>query len=222
MIAPGKVNPRNFKVTKLIYNDGEFAIAWGEWEDGTMRLGMRWNGDPSNAQDMGYPKVFGNPCWFVLPEDLTRNIFAAIMTSSACLVDMVSFALCSRYSEILSSINMRLIYLKYYKIGSISAGSINGSIWSGTSGLKIVGSIQSTGGYSQDDFEKDLRRMAEILGQFPKGTFKCIIFTGGGDLILPDWFKEYCQNLGIEIKIIENPEQCEDLFKIEEIKSSKE
>ncbi|WP_157719110.1 hypothetical protein [Halopseudomonas salegens] len=67
MPKPEEVNPRNFKVESVVYNDGDFSIAWGEWEDGELHLAMRWNGDESP----GYPKTFGHPVWFLLPQDLT-------------------------------------------------------------------------------------------------------------------------------------------------------
>jgi hypothetical protein len=76
MPRPEDVNPHNFHVHNVIYNDGEFAIAWGEWEDNTMRLAMRWNGE---GDDAGYPKTFGNPVWFLLPENLTTPIIKGIL-----------------------------------------------------------------------------------------------------------------------------------------------
>lgn len=76
MPNPEDVNPRNYQVRQVIYNDGEFSIAWGEWEDGTMRVAMRWNGEGDNA---GYPKTFGNPVWFQLPEDLSVSVLRGIL-----------------------------------------------------------------------------------------------------------------------------------------------
>jgi len=54
------VKPKNFNVDRIIYDDGDFAVAWGTWQDGSPRLGMHWNGE---AGDPGYPKLFGNPVW---------------------------------------------------------------------------------------------------------------------------------------------------------------
>lgn len=68
MPKPEDVNPHNFRVHQIVYNDGDFSIAWGEWEDGSMRLAMRWNGEGGDA---GYPKTFGNLVWFLLPGSLT-------------------------------------------------------------------------------------------------------------------------------------------------------
>ena len=75
MPAPNEVNPRNFQVLRVLYDDGEFSVVRGTWEDGTARLAMRWNGA---GDDAGYPKTFGNPVWFVLPPPLTGAISRAL------------------------------------------------------------------------------------------------------------------------------------------------
>jgi hypothetical protein len=76
MPKPKNVNPRNFQVESIIFDNGEFSIGWGRWEDGTMRLGMRWNGDNN---DPGYPKLFKNPVWFVLPHELSLPIVSSLL-----------------------------------------------------------------------------------------------------------------------------------------------
>lgn len=78
MPNPENVNPHNFKVDSIIYNDGDFSIAWGEWEDGSMHLAMRWNGEA----DAGYPKTFGHPVWFLLPDGLTVDIVSGVLGNS--------------------------------------------------------------------------------------------------------------------------------------------
>jgi hypothetical protein len=70
MPQPSTVRPHNFEVVDVIYNLNGFSIAWGIWEDCTYRLGMRWNGE---GEDQGYPKTFGNPVWFMLPQELTLS-----------------------------------------------------------------------------------------------------------------------------------------------------
>ena len=75
MPSPSEVNPRKFKVEQIVYNLNEFSIAWGVWEEDSHRLAMRWNGDD---RDMGYPKTFGYPVWFVLPTELSLPILQAI------------------------------------------------------------------------------------------------------------------------------------------------
>ena len=81
MTRPQDVNPRNFKVNCVIYDDGQFSIAWGTWEDDTRRLAMRWNG---NNGDPGYPKLFKHPVWFVLPPnpELSQRIAQSLLGST--------------------------------------------------------------------------------------------------------------------------------------------
>ena len=69
MPQPNEVNPHNFHVKQIVYNLNGFSVAWGIWEgDGSHRLAMRWNGD---GEDKGYPKTFGHPVWFILPNELS-------------------------------------------------------------------------------------------------------------------------------------------------------
>ena len=67
MPKPEDVNPWNFEVREVIYDNNGFSVAWGIWEEDNERLAMRWNGDGTDA---GYPKTFGNPVWFLIPEEL--------------------------------------------------------------------------------------------------------------------------------------------------------
>lgn len=75
MPHPSAVNPHNFKVVEVIYNLNGFSVAWGIWEDETHRLAMRWNGE---EDDQGYPKTFGNPVWFMLPQELSLPILQSL------------------------------------------------------------------------------------------------------------------------------------------------
>jgi len=82
MRKPEDVNPGNFKVNKIIYQDQHFAIAEGIWvDDQTQRWGMRWNGNPNGPNDVGYPSVFRNPMWFQLPEDFKTVLLKALLNS---------------------------------------------------------------------------------------------------------------------------------------------
>lgn len=75
---PENVNPKNFNVDRIIYNENGFSVAIGEWQDDeTIRFAMRWNGN-DDSEDVGYPKVFNNPMWFQLPENVS-GIIAAII-----------------------------------------------------------------------------------------------------------------------------------------------
>ena len=68
MPRPEEVNRHNFRVDNIIYDDGEFSIVWGQWEDSTMHLAMRWNSEGNN---LGFPSQGQFPTWFLLPQNLT-------------------------------------------------------------------------------------------------------------------------------------------------------
>jgi len=91
-MKPENVNPNNFEVELIIYNDDEFSIAYGTWENGTQSIGMRWNGD--GEEDKGYPKVFGNPMWFLVPQDLAKVFLPTLLgnpnTNKQAMIDLIS------------------------------------------------------------------------------------------------------------------------------------
>lgn len=76
-MKPENVNPNNFEVEKILYNDEEFSIAFGTWVDETQSIGMRWNGN--DEEDKGYPKVFGNPMWFLVPQDMAKGFLTTLL-----------------------------------------------------------------------------------------------------------------------------------------------
>lgn len=76
MPKPEEVNPQNFTVVKVLYSDGYFSIAWGKWQGNSDVLAMRWDGD---EHDMGYPKTFGHPVWFIIPENLSICFIKSII-----------------------------------------------------------------------------------------------------------------------------------------------
>lgn len=77
-MQPQTVNPNNFLVRSVVYDDGDFSMAWGTWhETQEDRLAMRWNG--TGNSDPGYPKLFGHPVWFILPGTLTVPVLKAIL-----------------------------------------------------------------------------------------------------------------------------------------------
>ncbi|CAM3484703.1 hypothetical protein FLLO111716_13635 [Flavobacterium longum] len=63
-MRPERVKPYKFHKHTIIYDDGDFAVAYGIWEGRDERLAMRWNG---YGDDIGYPSQGGNPLWFQLP-----------------------------------------------------------------------------------------------------------------------------------------------------------
>lgn len=76
---PQDANPRNFEVQSIVYNDGDFSVAYGRWKDDTMQLAMRWNGD--TEEEKGYPKTFGNPMWFIVSSGIKKTILKSLLES---------------------------------------------------------------------------------------------------------------------------------------------
>lgn len=75
-MKPENVNPKNFKVEKIVYANNEFSIAYGVWEEGETHLAMRWDG---LDDDPGYPKLFKNPVWFLIPKALLAPILKSLI-----------------------------------------------------------------------------------------------------------------------------------------------
>lgn len=76
MPRPHEVNPRNFTVSKVLYNAKGFSIVYGQWQDGNYHLAMRWDGEPGQ---LGFPQSFGNPTWLLLPDELSVPITKALL-----------------------------------------------------------------------------------------------------------------------------------------------
>jgi hypothetical protein len=56
---------------KVLYDDGEYSIIWGSYEN-IPALGARWNSSESSSR--GFPNTSGNPTWFVEPDFLVLGI----------------------------------------------------------------------------------------------------------------------------------------------------
>ena len=54
---------------------GETAYALGTW-DGERCIGIRWNGTDDN--EIGWPRVFVNPCWHILDNRLADAVIALL------------------------------------------------------------------------------------------------------------------------------------------------
>lgn len=73
---PENVNPNNFSVIHILFNNDDFSIAYGTWEDDNNYIAMRWNGE---IDDAGYPKVFGHPMWFIIDNELCIPILQSLI-----------------------------------------------------------------------------------------------------------------------------------------------
>ena len=91
MPDPKEVTPANFKPEHILYSIDGFSIAYGKWESKSMRIAMRWDGD--EFENKGYPKTFGHPVWFVIPEALKIPILRSIIGQAGCkkeILDVLS------------------------------------------------------------------------------------------------------------------------------------
>ena len=76
MPSAAEVHHSKFPVDEVLYDHDGFSIAWGVYDGERRCLGMRWNGEEGDA---GYPKLFKNPVWFVLPAELTIPILKSLL-----------------------------------------------------------------------------------------------------------------------------------------------
>ncbi|MEX0811173.1 MAG: hypothetical protein WD048_03080 [Chitinophagales bacterium] len=65
-----------------MYDNDKFSIISGIWENDYSVIAMRWNGDDYNSEDVSYPKVFGNPMWFIIPDQLSIQILKSILNEN--------------------------------------------------------------------------------------------------------------------------------------------
>ena len=75
-MKPENVNPSNFKVDNILFDNGSFSIAYGKWLGKETRIAMRWNGDDNES---GYPKHFGNPVWFLIDHNLNTSVLKSLL-----------------------------------------------------------------------------------------------------------------------------------------------
>ncbi len=82
MVEPQKVLSPKAHVSDLhvIFSNPEWALAQFNW-DGKPALGVRWNGSPEEAGDVGQPQSRGVPTWFVLPEELQQIVQTVFLTA---------------------------------------------------------------------------------------------------------------------------------------------
>jgi hypothetical protein len=74
---PENVNPNNFKLENILFNNTNFSIAYGKWENRNKVIAMRWNGNKED--DKGFPKTFGHPMWFIIDDDIKLSILKSLV-----------------------------------------------------------------------------------------------------------------------------------------------
>ena len=76
-MKPELVKPGNFELVEIVYDNGEFSIAYGRFYGGEMCIAVRWNGE--DDADAGYPKTFGNPMWFIIDNRLKTLLLKSLI-----------------------------------------------------------------------------------------------------------------------------------------------
>lgn len=70
-----EVKASKWKDVRILFDNGIHSIIIGwyiseAYPEGSLQLGSRWNGD----DDAGYPKLFGNPVFYVIPDGMEMGI----------------------------------------------------------------------------------------------------------------------------------------------------
>jgi hypothetical protein len=213
MPRPEKVNPGNFKVKTVIYNDGDFSVALGFWDgEKDPRLAMRWNGD--DCGDQGYPKSHNHPMWFLIPDSLKLPFIGSLLPTQYYLYSNVQGLLdVTAQSSLLALLRSNLASLGSRKNKQIMGVLLTAEIWDtqkGHSKAAVVSINAPSASVSQDDFEAALKDLLDKLDRHE--NIESIIFIGGGELILPDWFYEECRRRGIKIHILTHEESINDVL----------
>jgi len=75
-MKPENVKSSKFKVISILFDNDNFSIAYGIWEDDVKTIAMRWNGEDD---EVGFPQSFGNPVWFILEKQLQLPLLKSII-----------------------------------------------------------------------------------------------------------------------------------------------
>ncbi|MFZ4526786.1 MAG: hypothetical protein ACOYOE_14980 [Chlorobium sp.] len=87
-------------------------------------------------------------------------------------------------------------------MSSLAVGCLTGDLYDLLYSVTLLITIKQA---SQQTFEDDLKRLAELLKCMkPPMT---LIFPAGGTLLLPDGFQQLCTALGVAVTIVESEAQ---------------
>ena len=89
---------------KVLFDDGDYSIIWGKFEN-NIAMGVRWNGG-----DVGYPRQGVYPTWYVEPDFIAIGIIQNILTKaidkpncSYYHIENINFALKELTRKLISS-----------------------------------------------------------------------------------------------------------------------
>lgn len=78
------VNPQKWSDKKVLFDDGEFSVIYGKYENGNPVLGVRWNGEDD---EVGHPRQGKYPTWLVFPESFSLSLVRDIIEKLGILPD---------------------------------------------------------------------------------------------------------------------------------------
>ena len=93
-MRPENVNHQKFKTEEILYNGKGFSVAYGIWEGGSPVIAMRWDGE---GEEVGYPKSFGHPVWFIIPDDLMVPILKSLLEKEESKKEQILNVLKTKY-----------------------------------------------------------------------------------------------------------------------------
>lgn len=80
-MKPEDANTRNCKVVKVVFDNGDFSIAYLYLiKENKNVLGCRWNYNYITDNDLGSPNQGKYPKWFYLPENLYTLILNSLIS----------------------------------------------------------------------------------------------------------------------------------------------
>ena len=83
MTNPADVNHSRFSVAQndVIYDDGEFAVAFSIWDNSDPAVGIRWNhSQGGGGSKIGFPNSRSHPSWFILPERIGVAVLTGLLS----------------------------------------------------------------------------------------------------------------------------------------------
>ncbi len=94
-------------------------------------------------------------------------------------------------------------------MSSLAVGCLTGDLYDFYKSVTLLMTIKKA---SQQTFENDLKRLAELLKCMkPPMT---LIFQSGGTLELPGWFRGLCAALGMTIIMLESEHQIPEVIRL--------
>jgi hypothetical protein len=82
MTDPINVNHPRFPIAQhnVIYDDGEFAVAFSIWDNSDPGVGMRWNhSQGGGGSGIGFPNSRSRPSWFIVPDAIAIAVLQGML-----------------------------------------------------------------------------------------------------------------------------------------------